>query len=169
MKFTKILFSLFILVIATSCGDDDDSGYVFNNANLAGTYNIVSFTGMGTETDSSSGAVEVGTSTVTASDFINATITFNESGTITSSGSYTLTETYTEDGVTDEDVYQEDVDFNATYSITGNSITINGGIDGSTVSVENFSQNGLNLVLNFLEIDTDYRFEGSATYQLIRQ
>ncbi len=31
MKITKILFSLFILAIAVSCGDDDDGGTTLTN------------------------------------------------------------------------------------------------------------------------------------------
>jgi hypothetical protein len=171
MKFTKILLLLFILAIAVSCGDDDDGGTPLTTNSLEGTYNIVSFTGMATYTDTENGVTTIENSAITASNFVNATITFTAAGTVTSTGTYTLTETTTENGVvTDEFSYEEEVDINATYSINGNEIVINGILDGaSSARIENFSNAGLNLVLNFSETDTDFSVVGTATYELVRQ
>ncbi len=66
--------------------------------------------------------------------------------------------------------YEEDVDVNATYSINGNEIVINGNADGaSSARIENFNENGLDLVLNFSETDADFSVDGTATYELVRQ
>jgi hypothetical protein len=44
-----------------------------------------------------------------------------------------------------------------------------GDLDDVSVTVRNFSSNGLQLFLQETETDTDYTFEAEGTYTLVRQ
>ncbi len=98
MKLLKLfLFSVAILTFA-ACSSDDDVAETttvleLNNANLAGTYELVFFEGTyTTTTEASNGTtVIVETETFTTDTFTNAIFTFNEDGTYTSSGNYRIT------------------------------------------------------------------------------
>jgi hypothetical protein len=168
MKYFKILSFILLSLFLFSCDPDDDNAPALTNANLAGTYDITAFSGMASETDSAGGVTDISTTTFSSSNFNNATITFTEDGTISSTGSFTFTAVITESGMTETEVEITDVDINGTYTINANSLIIS-DLDDASVTVRNFSSNGLQLFLQETETDTDYTFEAEGTYTLVRQ
>ncbi|WP_405378990.1 hypothetical protein [Nonlabens sp. Asnod3-A02] len=168
MKNFKILSLAILSLFIFSCESDDDNGPALTNASLAGTYNVTAFSGNATESDTSGNTPDITEADFTASNFNNATVTFTESGLVTSTGSYTQTSIYTEDGMTETETNVEDLEINGAFTISGNSLIIT-NTDGFSVTVRNFSSNGLELYLQETEIDTDYSYEAEATYTLVRQ
>lgn len=168
MKNFKVLSLAILSLFIFSCESDDDNGLVLTNATLAGTYNVTAFSGTATETDTDGVTIDVVTSRFTASDFQNATITFTSNGIVSSTGSYTLTVVETDNGVNDTFTENEDLDINGTFTLNGNNIVLP-DVDGATTTIRNFSESGLQLVLQELEVDTDYRYEAQATITLQRQ
>ncbi|WP_298950887.1 hypothetical protein [uncultured Nonlabens sp.] len=70
--------------------------------------------------------------------------------------------------MTETETDVEDLDINGAFTISGNSLILP-NIDDLSVTIRNFSSNGLELHLEETEIDTDYSYEVEATYTLVRQ
>jgi hypothetical protein len=151
-----------------SCESDDDNAPAITNTNLPSTYDITASDGMASEADSDGSVTDISTTTFSSSNFNNATITFTEDGTISPTESFTCTAVITEDGMTETAVEITDVDITETYTINANSLIIS-DLDDASVTVRNFSNNGLQLFLQKTETDTDYTFGAEVTYTLVRQ
>lgn len=168
MKNLKILglaiFTLFIM----SCESDDDNGPALNNASIAGTYNVTALTASGTDTYTFNGMTETETFTLVGSNFNNTTFTFTEAGVVTTAGTFTATTVYTQDGVSDTEVDVTDIDLGGTYTLMGNNLILSNG-DGATVTVRNFSNNGMELFFEINEVDIDGSYVAEGTYTLVRQ
>ena len=169
MKNFKILslaiFSLFIL----SCEPDDDNATALTNASLAGTYNLTAFNGSGTETNTFSGSPETSTFTLLGSDFNNCTFIFTEAGSVTTSGTFTTTTDYTEDGTTYTEVETSEIDGFGTYTLSGNSLTILDSGETIVLTINNFSNTGLELFVQDSEVDDNYTFQTEVNYTLARR
>lgn len=168
MKNLKILglaiFTLFIM----SCESDDDNGPELNNASIAGTYNVTALTASGTDTYTFNGITETETFTLVGSNFNNTTFTFTEAGMVTTAGTFTTTTVYTEDGISDTEVEVTDIDLSGTYTLSGNNLILSNG-DGATVTVRNFSNNGMELFFEINEVDGGDTYQAEGTYTLVRQ
>lgn len=170
MKSPKLLSLLIVslFLFAFQCDSDEIPVYLLDTENLAGTYVVTEFSGTTTETDTDGVTIDVLTSRFTATDFQNATITFTSNGNVSSTGSYTLNVVETDNGVNNTYTENDDLDINGSYTLNGNTIILP-DVDGATTTIRNFSENGLQLVLQELVTDTDYRYEAQATFTLERQ
>ncbi len=161
-----VIVSLFLF--AFQCESDEENSFALNIENLAGTYIVTEFNGTATETDTDGVTIDVVTSRFTASDFQNTTITFTNGGNVSSTGSYTLNVVETDNGVNNTYTENSDLDINGTFTLNGNTIVLP-DVDGASTTIRNFTESGLQLVLQELEIDADYRYEAQATFTLQRQ
>jgi len=146
MKLLKLVLVAFLAITITNCTEDDDVETLeFNATNIAGTYNLTSFSAIETETETMNGASvitryeEVGTS-------FNATFTFNANGSYTSTGTYDYTEETFENGtLVDSDSDTEDVSGVGTFTITNNTITLSSDDGPIPFIVTEFNSNELEL------------------------
>lgn len=157
MKLLKLVLVAFLAITITNCTEDDDVETLeFNATNIAGTYNLTSFSAIETETETMNGASvitryeEVGTS-------FNATFTFNANGSYTSTGTYDYTEETFENGtLVDSDSDTEDVSGVGTFTITNNTITLSSDDGPIPFIVTEFNSNELELGAS--ESEPDYSF-----------
>lgn len=168
MKNFKILSLAILALFMFSCESDDDNEPTLSNATIAGTYNVTAVNGSGTDVSTFNGMTETETFTIAGSNFNNTTFTFTEAGTVTTDGTFTITAVYTEDGVSDTEVEVTDIDLDGTYTISGNNISFSED-DDVTVTVRNFTSNGLQLFVVESETDADGSFESETTITLVRQ
>lgn len=168
MKNLKILSLALLSLFIISCDPDDDNGPELNNANLAGTYNVTAFSATGSSTDVFNGMTSTETFDAVGSAFNNVTFTFTESGMVTTTGTFTITTVYVEDGLSETEVDTTDIDLNGTYTLSGNTILFSDS-DGETVTIRNFSNNGLELFFEINEVDGGDTYQAEGTYTLVRQ
>lgn len=173
MKNFKILGLVLISLFLFSCESDDDAttnpdANELNNTNFVGTYNVTALSASGTEISTFNGTTETETFTLVGSAFNNTTFTFAENGTVTTAGTFTTTAVYTINGVDDTEVDVSDIDLSGTYQLSGNSLVFSNG-DGETVTVRNFSSNGMELFFEINEVDADGSYVAEGTYTLVRQ
>lgn len=146
MKLLKLAFVAFLAITITNCTEDDDVETLdFNATNIAGTYDLTSFSAIETETETVNGASvntryeEVGTS-------FNATFTFNADGTYTRTGTYDYKEETFEKGtLVDSDIDTEDLIGSGTYTITNNTIALVSDGESNTFSVVAFDASNLEI------------------------
>ncbi len=169
MKLTKILLSLFILTIAVSCGDDDDATEEEAQNTIVGTYDLISFEGEGFEADIDNGVeVDREDQTFFTNEYMNATITFTESGRITSTGSFLSTVTYRGIGFTETEVARSNLEFFGSYTVTAGNLTIDFDEDVEVVVTE-FTPESLKLNVSERINEIDYRYEVTARIELQKQ
>jgi hypothetical protein len=163
MKILKFfLFTAAILSLAACSSDDDNGGPTvleLNNANLAGTYEVVFFEGSSTVTTQASNGstVLVETETFTTDTFTNAIFTFDQSGTYSASGNYRITYVLTIAGQAPETETEiESFDTDGTYTTNNTNRTITFDMD-AIEDVTLFNATQLNITGG--DIDT---FEGET-------
>ncbi|GHC45377.1 hypothetical protein [Ulvibacter litoralis] len=148
MKLSKIVAVLFVALSIVSCKSDDDGAneFVYNKANLEGTYSLNYFVSTEVETTIING-YEVATTTTSTGDTFQVDFIFSENGTYTVDGEFRETYTVVVNGETTEEDSQIIVISNETagYSVSASTSLLI--LDGETYQVTVFNENELQLRL----------------------
>lgn len=156
MKLSKILLILILAATVVSCNkkdDDGDSSFDLNNENLAGTYELVFYESVTTETTDVNG-LEVVSVISNIGDTFQVDYIFESDGDYTADGLFRIVSTTVVNGeTTSEDAYIETVEItNGSFSTTtSTSLLI---LDGKTYEVDLFN-----------ETEVRIRFEETQTFQ----
>lgn len=176
MKILKFILVLLITTSITSCGDNDsdEPSFILSNANLAGTYNIKSFSENSKITTVISG-FPISVNSSSTGDIFQVDFIINADGSYTISGQYTVVTKLTSLGsnpVTNSEILLVD-DF-GTYQINSinGTITFNSTIGDfieGTLIVETFNDTTINLRQEKEEIEGDTTTEINSNFSFIRQ
>ena len=124
IKLTKLFFALSLLVFLSACGGDDEPA--LTEASIIGTWKAVSFTADVASTAEVFGTATTTTSSIEGSNF-DYEVTFDDTKFMTN-GSYDISYSISVNGadfpVPDQEV--RDISGDGTYSVDGNTMTING-------------------------------------------
>lgn len=180
MKIFKFILVLFITVSMTSCSDDAGEPTIsLSNANIAGTYEINSFTKEENEVATGSNGASVNLSTTsTIGNIFKLTFVINSNGTYTAIGQYTIDFTITPNGgsqETDFDIIDIEASGSFEINTTNNKITftpttstkdnfINGVFDVST-----FNETTLSITQEIEEINSQLTSTINSSFRFIRQ
>ncbi|MEM7486249.1 MAG: hypothetical protein AAF348_13660 [Bacteroidota bacterium] len=127
MKYFKLFFLSTLLISFLSCSDDDEDTPPIDTTSLIGTWTAVSLDA-DIDLNGSFSIIDIESSTNTVGENFDYELTFTETG-YTVTGSYDLVTTGT---VNDEPFTDTtsitDVSETGTYSLDGNTITVNGGL-----------------------------------------
>ena len=169
MKILKFFLFTAALFIITACSSDDAPAFELNNANVAGTYNVVFLESeIIVTTEFSGSTIVAGTIEAVADTFTNAVFTFNEDGTYSSTGSYRITTTIDPaEGPTTTESIIESFDDEGTYSTNNSARTIT--IDGDTGTVTLFNSSNLRVIVDDVFTEDGSTFTSKSEIRLERQ
>ncbi len=152
-KLNTLLILAMVALSVVSCKSDDDGDTTleFNNANLAGVYNLTFYQATEVETVNVNGLDVVSTTTLDGETF-QMQFTFAESGNVTVDGQYVLNYKLVVNGETqEEDTEIVDADDEvSTYSTTATPQLLTVG--GDTYEVTLFNSNEVRLKLEETEV-----------------
>lgn len=177
MKLKNYLFIFVATLALVSCKSDDDNNqdttFLLNSTNLAGTYELTFLESIEEETFLVNN-VPVESRITTVGDTFQVDFVVNANGTFSTSGEYRSTET-TVVGQADPVIDTEIILLNetGTYVLNANnetlSLTSTGDNESIQYSITTFNENEVRLLYEFSEIVNDLPYSTSTEIHLRRQ
>ncbi len=169
MNLLKNLFMLFITALLVSCNSSDDNNvYLFNNANLSGTYEVTYIQSTETQTTNFNGA-EIVSVTTNIGDTFEVDFTFFEDGNYLVNGLYRNVFTVVVDG----DLIQEDSNIvvvdNEEGTYTTNGETLKLILDEEIHNVIHFNENEIRFTFEEMWVENGDTFVLNEEIRMIRQ
>ncbi|MFT5248527.1 MAG: hypothetical protein ACI93P_000240 [bacterium] len=169
MKLLKTLFVLFVAVSLVSCSSDDDNNqYEFNNANLAGTYEVTLLNTTEVQTTNVNG-LDIITEYTTVGDTFQLTIVFSESGSYVIDGEFRNSYVETVAGQVQGEGSEILVIDSETGDYSTNNSTMTFVLDGEVFSVALFNANELRVTSEDIYVENGDEFVYTSEIRMIRQ